>query len=418
MLLKPILSRFLLASLPYGALTAQDLPTADARRQAADQHAMSGIPLLLELLRIPNDAHFPEDIEKNVLWCEQAFGQRGFGTQRLETPGAPLLLAEKNNGQALKTLLIYMHLDGQPVEKALWDQNDPWEPVFKAPGPDNTWKTVPQETALKTFQPDWRVFARSASDDKGPVAMFLTALDALESLGRVPVFNIKAILDFEEELGSPHLAGAVSANKDKMQADYILIFDGPQHLSNAPTLLFGARGIATLTLTTYGPVKPQHSGHYGNYVPNPAFSLAQLLASFKHPDGRVAVAGFYDGIVLNQAEKAILALVPDDETLIKQELGIAQPEQVGGNYQESLQYPSLNIMGLSSGWVGKDSRTVVPATATAELDIRLVPASDPEQLFRLIRQHIEKQGFHVTEKAPTDIERQQYAKIISFSGKL
>ena len=122
--------------------------------------------------------------------------------------------------------------------------------------------------------PDWRIFARSASDSKGPIAQFLAALDAPAAAGRQTDFDMKVIVDTEEEMGSPNLPAAVETHRDLLAADMLVIFDGPPHVSGRPTLDFGARGIATVSLTVYGPRLPQHSGHYGNYLPNPAVRLA------------------------------------------------------------------------------------------------------------------------------------------------
>jgi len=155
---------------------------------------------------------------------------------------------------------------------------------------------------------------------KGPFAMFLTAWDVLREKENLPDYSVKVILDFEEEQGSPNLPDAVVKHKAKLAADLMLIMDSPRHSSNLPTLTFGARGIAQMTLTTFGPKVPQHSGHYGNYAPNPALLLSQLLASMKDDDGRVSISGFYEGIELSEPEKAILAAVPDDEKAIQKRL--------------------------------------------------------------------------------------------------
>ena len=219
-------------------------------------------------------------------------------------------------------------------------------------------------------------------------------------------------------MGSPNLPPAVERYRDRLAADMLIIFDGPPHVSNEPTLKFGARGIATVTLTTFGPRVPQHSGHYGNYAPNPAIRLAQLLASMKDDRGRVTIPGWYDGVTLDPATKALLARVPDDEEQIRQRLGIAERDLVGDNLQEAVQYPSLNVRGLSSGWVGAQSRTIVPATAIGEIDIRLVLESDAERLLSLLRQHIEARGYYVIDGEPTEPERMTHPKIASFKSSV
>lgn len=371
-----------------------------------------------DFLALPNDAHFAADIEKNIQWCESAFSQRGFQVQRIPTPELPLLLATRQQPGATKTVLVYLQIDGQPVDPGAWFQDNPFVPVLKEKDASGNWQILPWSRLEQEYLPDWRIFARSASDAKGPAMAFIQALDIMRFLEQSPNFNLKVIMDFEEELGSPNLPPAVVAHKDLLAADMLIICDGPRHITNQPTLTFGARGIATITLQVFGPKVAQHSGHYGNYAPNPALRLAQLLAGMKDEQGRVTLPGFYDGVALDDATRAILAQVPDDETVIRENLGIATTDQVGNNYQESLQYPSLNIRGLSSAWTGNQVRTVVPAEATAEIDIRLVPESDPKRLIQLVRNYIESQGYYITDAEPTAQERMQYPKIIRMDSSI
>lgn len=385
--------------------------------QLADDYARKSFPLLRELLSIPNDAFYPKDIEKNVQWCERKFGQRGFSTTRIETETVPLLLAERKHAGSEKTVLIYLQIDGQPVDSSRWDQASPWIPALKRPTADGDWEEI-NWSNIKDYQDDWRVFARAASDAKGPVAMFLAALDAHASIKGTPNYNIKVIMDFEEELGSPRLPGAVKENTELLSADMLIIFDGPRHITNRPTLTFGARGIGTIQLTTYGPVVPQHSGHFGNYAPNPALRLSKLLASMKSDDGRVLIPGFYDGISISPGTEAILKAVPDNEAQIKDRLQIAETDKVGSYYQESIQYPSLNIRGMQSGWINEKVRTIIPGWARAEIDVRLVLESDPERLMQLIKGHVEKEGYLVLDREPTKAERLKHAKIATFTYEI
>jgi acetylornithine deacetylase/succinyl-diaminopimelate desuccinylase-like protein len=391
----------------------------------AEKFAINSFDEFYELHHLPNDAHFPADIEKNVQWCEGAFAKRGFTTQRLKTETVPLLLAERKTkakqvgGKAPITVLIYLQIDGQPVDSSKWDQDNPWNPTLKEKDATGKWNILPFDR-LKSGQVnrDWRIFVRSASDAKGPAMAFIASLDALNELKLEPNYNLKVIMDFEEELGSPHLPLAVADYKKELAADRLIIFDGPRHVSNQPTLSFGARGICELTLSVYGPRTPMHSGNYGNYTPNPALRLAQLLGSMKDEDGRVIIPGFYDGIVLTDEEKKILTKVPDDENEIKNFLGIAAPDKVGGNFQESLQYPSLNIRGLKALYVGYQARTLIPAKAISEIDIRLVPSSDPQRLIELVRNHVESKGYYVIDREPTEEERLKYPRIAGFHSSI
>ncbi|MBX2942056.1 MAG: M20/M25/M40 family metallo-hydrolase [Cyclobacteriaceae bacterium] len=382
------------------------------------KHAIESFKDLYALLSIPNDAHHPKDIEKNIQWCEDAFAKRGFVTTRLETATVPLLLAERKAKKATKTVLVYLQIDGQPVDTSKWFQESPWRPTLKEKNTSGDWKAINYERLYENYNPDWRIFARSASDAKGPAVAFLASLDAMIETKAEPNYNIKVIMDFEEELGSPRLPAAVTKYKKELASDMFIIFDGPRHVSNAPTLSFGARGICEITITTYGPRQPVHSGNYGNYTPNPAMRLSQLLASMKDEEGRVIIPGYYDGTTLTNDEKETLKLVPDSEEEINKFLGIAEADKIGENFQESLQYPTLNIRGLDALYVGENARTLIPAQATAEIDIRLVPTSDPERLIELVKKHIESKGYHLTKGEPTEEERMKYPRIAFFNSSI
>jgi acetylornithine deacetylase/succinyl-diaminopimelate desuccinylase-like protein len=382
------------------------------------QYAKASFPQLKELLAIPNDAHFPEDVERNVQWCEVQFDKRGFTTQRLETKAAPLLLAErKTTAVNAKTVLVYLQVDGQPVDPDFWFQENPYEATLKKRGAEGGWETIDWDLLKgEEIDPEWRIFARSTSDSKGAVNMFLTAMDMVNDRQEMPNFNMKVIMDFEEEMGSPNLPQAVKDYKEALTADMLIIFDGPRHIANKPTLTFGARGISDITLKVFGPIFPQHSGHYGNWAPNPAVRLSQLIASMKDENERVTIPGFYDGITISEEVKAVLDAVPDHEDYINNRLGVAKGTGVAPTYQESLQYPSLNVRGFSSGWVGDEARTIVPATATAEIDIRLVLESDPDRLINLVREHIVNQGYYVIDRKPTSRERALHDRICQFTS--
>jgi len=409
----PVYLIFALLSIAVNAQQASDTNL----EALTEDHFLQGITMLNEMVAIPNDSHYPEQMAKNLEWSKRNFEERGWEVSSLETETLPILLAEKKHPAPTKTVLFYFHVDGQSVDPEKWEQEDPYTPVLKKPD-GSSWTVIPMDTLKTSYNEEWRIFGRSTSDDKGPLAMFLTALDALQENGQELEYNLKVILDFEEELGSPSLPAAVLEHKESLTADMMLIMDGPRHQSNEPTLTFGARGISTVTLTTYGPKNPQHSGHYGNYAPNPALRMARLLASMKDDHGRVTIRGFNDNINLTGEEKAILEQVPDEEEEINKKLGIAAADKVGNSYQESIQFPSLNIRGLSSGYVGNEARTIVPSESIAEIDIRLVPESDPNRLFSLLRNHIREQGYHILSEDPTEEERMKHPKLLKWEGKI
>jgi len=397
--------------------TVGNAPKAHAARlrELAQLQAPAAISLFRDFLSQRNDATHPEDIQSLLQWMEPVFQSRGFRTQRLTTAGSPLLLADILVPNARRTVLVYLQADGQPVQASAWQQPDPFVAVLKRLGDGGQWDIIPWEMLDARWDPDWRIFARSASDSKGPMTQFLAAMEVLRLADAMPEYNLKVIVDTEEELGSPHLAAAVSEYRDLLAADMLLIFDGPPHASNRPTVSFGARGIATVTLTVHGPIVPQHSGHYGNFMPNPAFHLARILGSMKSADGKVLLPGFYDGISISEQLREQLSRVPDDESAILSDVQLAGRDHVAPTLQESLQFPSLNIRGMSSAWVGKEARTVIPASATAEIDIRLVIESDPQRLIGIVRTHITDMGYHVIDHIPDASERLRYPNIVTFT---
>lgn len=383
--------------------------------QTSDQTIRSAILELQSFLSIPNNGLHKEDINRNIIWLENAFQKRGFETQEVSTLSNPILFAEKHINDNYPTVLFYMHMDGQAVDRSKWNQTDPYVPVLKKQMDNEDWKEIEWSSIDSEINMDWRIFSRSASDDKMPIVAFLKAVD--QTAQKDLKCNLKVILDSEEEMGSPNLASAVEENLELLAADALIINDGPVHISGQPTLVFGCRGITSFHLTVWGPIKPQHSGHYGNYAPNPAFRLSQLLGSMKDDEGRVVIEGYYDGIQLSDETKEILASVPDNPENINQLLQIKTPEKVGANYQEALQYPSLNIRGLRSAWVGAQARTIVPDHATAAVDIRLVPESDPDRLISLVRKHIESKGYTILDKEPSKEERLTYPKIVTMTAR-
>jgi acetylornithine deacetylase/succinyl-diaminopimelate desuccinylase-like protein len=345
---------------------------------------------LQDLLALPNVAADRAAIRSNAEHLRTLFEKRGFGVELLETAGNPLVYAELKVPNASRTLLIYSHYDGQPVDPKGWQQPDPFKPVLR----------------------EGRIYARSASDDKGPIIMTLAAIDALKAAGEVPSSNVRVILDGEEEAGSPSLVPAISKYRDKLTADLMVILDGPQHSSGRPTIAYGARGIARVDITVFGPKVGVHSGNYGNWIANPAQRLALLLASMKDEEGRILVHGWNDGIApLSSEEKAMVAGVPEDTAGMLRAFGVASSETAYPNLQEALQYPTLNVRGMVSAFVGAGARTIIPESATASIDVRLVKETPADAMIEKIRAHVRKQGYHIVDAAPDDATRAKYPRI-------
>jgi len=382
--------------------------------------ALQSFPEYLNLLTLPNDSiASASDIQVNANQLEKLFQKRGFSTKQFANGGKPLVLAEFPADPSKKTILFYLHFDGQPVILSQWSQPSPWQPVLKKKSADGKWQIIDMQELMKIdFDPELRVFGRSSSDDKGPIMMFLASMDLMKSKGMKPAVNIKVILDSEEEVNSPGIPQAVIQNKEFLKADALVIFDMASHPSGRPTAIFGNRGVQWLNLTVYGPKAPLHSGHYGNYVPNPAFNLARLLSTMKNEKGQVLIPGYYSTTKLNTADLKVLDAVGDDEAALKKRVGIASSDQVASNYQRSLQYPSLNIRGLSAGGVGSEAANIIPKEAIADIDIRTTTDANAQYLTVLIKKHIGKQGFHIIDHDPTDADRAQYPLLVKITEGL
>lgn len=367
---------------------------------------------LVELVSIPNIVSDTENLQRNATFLRGMLSKRGFRAEVLETDGNPLVYGELRVPAAKRTILMYAHYDGQPVDAPRWKQASPFKAILRDRRLEDGGREVSGLKTLKEFDPDWRVYARSVADNKAAIVALCAALDALKASGFAPTSNVRVLLDGEEESGSPSLARVLSQYRDRLTADLLLLLDDPVHPSGRPTVIFGARGALGLELTTYGPKFSVHSGHYGNWVPNPGIRLARLLASMKDDEGRVLVKGFYDGVEpLHPEEQAMLDAVPDDPVSLMKVFGIAAPESPGLSLQQALQLPTLNIRGLSSAYTGPDATTIIPDTATATLDIRLVKETPASEMAAKIRAHILAQGLFVMESDPDDLTRGRHPRI-------
>jgi acetylornithine deacetylase/succinyl-diaminopimelate desuccinylase-like protein len=391
------------------------LGTIATAQENWDEKIQQELPAILkkhrELVSIPNVASDEPNMMKNVDWVTEAFQKLEFKVSILETSTLPVFFAEKEINPNAKTILFYLHLDGQAVNPQKWQQKDPFQPVLKQQNTNGDWEIIDWANIEGKIDPDWRVFGRAAADDKAPIIMMLTALEFLKEQSKQLSYNVKIILDLQEETRSRGFLSTLEKYKDTYAADYMIIMDGPAHPTNKPTLTFGCRGIATMNISIYGAKLPQHSGHFGNYAPNPVFRMSHLLASMKDDTGSVRIDGFYDGITLDAATQKLVSQVPDDESEIKKNLGIATADNVGKNYQESLQYPSLNVRHIETSWKGPGLKTIIPEIVTAYLDVRLVKETDGKVQLEKVKNHIKAQGYHLLDREPTATERITHAKI-------
>ncbi|HEX8557603.1 MAG TPA: M20/M25/M40 family metallo-hydrolase [Pyrinomonadaceae bacterium] len=380
-------------------------PVREYRR--ANEHRI--LREFVELLSIPNVASDAENIRRNAARLVEMMTARGLRPRLLEarTPGVPpAVYGEWLTPGATATLVLYAHYDGQPTDARKWEGTRPWEPRLRSAPFERGGALLPAPAAGEAIDPEWRLYARSASDDKAGVMAILTALDALRAKDIGPTVNLKFFFEGEEEAGSPHLVEILTRHRELLAADAWLVCDGPVHQSGRKQVVFGVRGDANVEVTVYGPARPLHSGHYGNWAPNPALALARLLASLKDERGRVTVKGWYDDAEpLGEAERRALADAPAYDEELKRELGINRPEGGGRPLLELINEPSLNVNGLASAETGALARNVIPATAVAALDLRLVKGNDHRRQVGRLVAHIRAQGFHVTDREPTEAER-------------
>jgi acetylornithine deacetylase/succinyl-diaminopimelate desuccinylase-like protein len=404
------------------ALVVAQLPAGPVRTEQIDEfyrhRQLDILQEYFDFLALPNVADDAANIRRNAEFIRDMLARRGVSAQIMETEGNPVVYGELLSPGAQRTLLFYAHYDGQPVDPARWTDSHPFRPVLRAGKLDPaTGEPAPQPLpASGPIPDDWRIYARSASDDKAPILAMAIALDALRDAAIAPACNLKFIFEGEEEAGSEHLPAFCRAHRELLDADLLFMCDGPLYFSGSPTLFFGARGIVSLELTVYGADTHLHSGHFGNWAPNAALRLVKLLASFKDDDGRVLIDGFYDTVVpLTAAERQALAAVPSYEGQLKELYGFTETEGGGVAYLELLQQPSLNIRGLASGWVGAQARTIVPASATASMDIRLVKGNDPQDMVAKVIRHVTARGYHVLDRPPTPDERRRFPRLATIT---
>lgn len=370
---------------------------------------------LREFLSIPNVASDTVNIQKNAVHLKEMLEARGVETHLLSIEGrGPVVFGKLDTLGATRTIIFYAHYDGQPVDPEAWTDKSPFTPVLRDNAIEAGGKVIspPASGRAAAFPDNWRIYARSASDDKSPIVAILAALDALGEK-RIPLAaNLKFILEGEEEAGSRHLEETLRLHKNLLKADLLITGDGPVHQSGRPLVFFGNRGDIGINITVYGPVRALHSGHYGNWAPNPAMRLSQLLASMVDENGRVLVPGYYDDVApLTPLEKSALAAMPDNDSDLQAELGIAKPDGNGKKLVELLQEPSLNVRGLRSANVGEQANNVVPDKAEASLDARLVKGEDPKAKYEQIVAFIGKQGYFVVDREPTMDERRQHPRV-------
>ncbi|WP_191906526.1 M20/M25/M40 family metallo-hydrolase [Hymenobacter baengnokdamensis] len=409
--LLPVVAVMLLAAAPPATVLRKV-------RQYRQQHEHELLAEYSRLLAIPNVAADTAGMHRTAATIAAMMRQRGIADVQLLKAASPAVppavYGEVRVPGATRTIVFYAHYDGQPVNPSQWAAGlSPFQPVLASGSLAKGGALLPMPAPGTPLNSDWRLYARGSSDDKAGVMAIISGYQALAQSGIRPTVNLKFFFEGEEEAGSPHLAELLARHRALLQSDLWIICDGPVHQSGRKQVVFGAHGDVNVALTVYGPRRPLHSGHYGNWAPNPAMALARLLGSMKDSTGRVTIAGFYDDVVpLTATEQAALRRIPIIDDDIRRELGFARPDGQGQSLVELLNQPSLNINGMRSANVGPQAANVIPTTAEAVLDLRLVLGNDYQRQIQKVVRHIEHQGFFVTHAEPTDAERAQYPRLV------
>ena len=371
-----------------------------------------------EFLTYPNRARDLEDVTRVASYIRDQMVDAGVESRLVTLAGvAPIVYGEWMVPGATRTLGIYAHYDGQPVDPSNWT-HPPFEPTLYTAAMESGGQPQAFPTDGEPVDPEWRLYARSAGDDKAPIAAIFSVIRAFKERGVTPTSNLIFVFDGEEEAGSRRLGDYLEMMRDQVEdVDVWLFCDGPVHQSGRPLLSFGARGSMGLEVTVYGATRNLHSGHYGNWAPDTGQTLARLLASMKDDAGHILIAGWYDTVEpLSQEAAVALARMPDWDDELKRELGLARTEGESETLPERLLSPALNVRGLTSGNTGVLARNIIPNTAVASLGVRLVQGNDPVQMRQLVIDHIERQGFHVVSEDPDMETRLRYPWIAKVTG--
>ncbi|HXU53352.1 MAG TPA: M20/M25/M40 family metallo-hydrolase, partial [Casimicrobiaceae bacterium] len=388
-------------------------PLAAKVRDYRTAHDVAIVREFADLLAIPNLARDSANIQRNARAVIAMLAKRGIAGRLLDGPAGapPAVYGELRTPGATRTIVLYAHYDGQPVDTTQWI-TPPWQPVLRDKPADAGGKIIPFPTEPGRIQGEWRLYARSAGDDKAPIEAMLAALDALRAAGVKPSVNLKFFFEGEEEAGSPHVAEILRRNAPLLAADAWLFCDGPVHQSRRQQLVFGVRGVTGAEVTVYGPSHGLHSGHYGNWAPNPVTLLANLIASMRDDDGKILIRSFYDDVApVTAAEHAAASSAPPVDSALRSEVQLAATEARDAPLVDRIMLPALNLRGIRGGGVGATASNTIPTEATASLDFRLVPRQTPEHVRALVEAHVRSKGYFIVDHDPTRAERMAHARI-------
>jgi acetylornithine deacetylase/succinyl-diaminopimelate desuccinylase-like protein len=362
---------------------------------------------LMQLLALPNVAANRGDIAKNADLLTSMFERRGFAVARWETKGSPIVFARREAANARGSVIFYFHYDGQASDPKEWTRGAPYSPTPYLGGKPVT--VTPQSSGV---DPDTRIYARSASDDKGPIVAFLAAIDGLLATKATVPWSLRVVLDGEEEAGSRNFNATMLEHAGEVKSDLAVIVDSPRHPSGLPTVYYGSRGGSSATIKVHGAIGDLHSGNYGNFVTDPAMALAKLIASMKDANNNVTIKGFYDDVVpLTASERRAIDEIPNIDQKLLEEFGLARQEHPESRLELQHNRPTLSVLGLEAGNVYTNTRSAIPGSASARIEMRLVRGLTPAKQVDLLVAHIREQGFHVVDKEPDMATRRKYPLI-------
>ena len=407
------------ASVLAFALLASSNLTAQTLRSRVDEyrrsHDIEIVRELSEFLAIRNLASDSVNIRRNAAYLVSLLAKRGIEGRLLESPagGPPVVFGELRVPGATRTVVLYAHYDGQPVDTTQWI-TQPWAPVLRDKLHNEGGRIIELPATPGSVQGEWRLYGRSAGDDKSPIIAMLRALDAMRASNIAPSVNLKFFFEGEEEAGSAHLRPLLEKYADLLRADAWLFGDGPVHQSRRQQIVYGVRGVSGLDIVVYGPSRGLHSGHYGNWAYNPITLLANFIASVREDDGRILIPNFYDDVTpIGAAERRALATVPVVDSDLRRELSIGGTEASGAALAERIMEPALNLRGFRGGGVGAGGSNTISTEARASIDFRLVPKQTPERIRTLFEGHARRKGYFViNDRDPTAAERIAHAKIM------